>query len=69
MDKIAILACGMVYRSGYYTRQEFVMRCNVDPLIFPQYFTVTRNDLIVIRTQYKREVENHFQHARNNWAA
>ena len=69
MDSRALPAAGMVYRSGYYTRREFIDRCHVDPLMFPRYFRINRNGLVIVKTEFAAECRNHFGLVRDNWTA
>ena len=68
MDTRALPAAGMVYRSGHYTRQEFIDRCHVDPLMFPRYFRVNKHGLVIVKTTFRAECDNHFNRVQHNWS-
>ena len=68
MDKRALRASGMIYRSGCYTREEFIDRCNTDPLMFPRYFRVNESGLVIVKTVFRAECDNHFNHVQHNWS-
>jgi len=69
MDTRALPACGLINKSGHYTRPQFIERCNVDPLMFPRYFRVNRSGLVIVKDIFRIECDFHFDHAKENWVA
>jgi hypothetical protein len=67
MDRKLLAASGCVHRSGYRTPAEFASIHGIEPTLYPEYFRITKTNLVVVLPKYRDECEAEFANNRLNW--
>ena len=60
---------GMMYKSGYYTASEWLDKCGVNPLDYPQFFQATRHGAMYTTNLFNKCYQARKNAISDNWNA
>lgn len=69
MNENALKLAGMEYRGGYYTPEYWQELTGVNPLSFPEYFTVNRGGTCQVTDKFRQDYDSHLANTKRNWRA